>query len=90
MEAYKTLTNEEYNLLNKIATKTKTDCWFVLEQDEHGVDYVHDLEKNENLSLVDGVSMLMEAIDCEENFQSCNLSIEEENVLKVLLSKLGI
>ena len=90
MRAYKTLTSEEYNVLNKIATKTKADCWFVLEQDEYGTDYVHDLEENENLSLVDGVSMLMEAIDCEENFQSCNLSIEEENVLRVLLSKLGI
>ena len=90
MGAYKTLTSEEYNVLNKIATKTKADCWFVLEQDEYGTDYVHDLEENENLSLVDGVSMLMEAIDCEENFQSCNLSIEEENVLRVLLSKLGI
>lgn len=55
------LTDDEYNALNQIASKTKMDCWFyILEEDEH--DVILDLENNKKLSLEKGISQLMEGI----------------------------
>ena len=85
-----TLTIEEYNLLNKIAEKTKTDCWFLIEQDSDGTDYIYDLEEDVRLDLEVGIDMLMEAIDCKENYESCNLTVDEESVLNELLKKLNL
>lgn len=86
----KTLTSEEYNVLNKIATKTKTDCWFTLEQDSNGTDFVYDLEEGKQLSLEVGVDMLMEAIEDPENYESCQLTSVENVVLNNLLVKLNL
>lgn len=86
----KTLLNEEYDVLNKIASKTKADCWFVIEQTENGEDYVRDLEEGWDMSLRDGISVLMGCLDCKENYENCNLSKEEEKVLRKLLFKLNI
>lgn len=87
---YTTLTNEEYNVLNKIADKTKADCWFYIEQDSGGADYIFDLEEGTRLSLEAGIGMLMEAIDCPENYDSCHLTRSEEVILNNLLEKLGL
>ena len=86
----KTLTNEEYNVLNKIATKTKTDCWFTLEQDADGTDFVYDLEEGKRVDLETGVAMLMEAIEDKENYESCQLTSDEDIVLNNLLEKLNL
>lgn len=86
----KTLTNEEYNLLNKISAKTKTDCWFTLEQDSDGTDFVYDLEEDKRVDLKTGVAMLLEAIEDEENYESCQLTSDEDVVLNNLLEKLNL
>lgn len=70
------LTTDEFNLLNKIATKTKMDCWFHLDNDEGG-DYVYDLEEGEIIEIRDALSMLIEGIEDPENFFSCDFTIEE-------------
>ena len=40
-----TLNSEEYDLLTKIAEKSKMDCWFLIKQTKKGEDYVYDLEE---------------------------------------------
>lgn len=86
----KVLTNEEYNILEKIASNTKMDCWFSIEQDDNEEDYVYDLEENKKLSLYDGLSQLVEGIDCVENYDSCNLTDEEKLTFEHLLYRLDI
>ena len=85
-----TLSNDEYNVLNKIACKTKMDCWFYIEQDKSGVDYVRDLEEEQRLSLKDGITQLVEGIGCKENFENCDLSAFEAFVFRNLLEELDI
>ena len=55
---YKTLTDNEYKVLSKVARKTGCDCWFMLKQDCHGIDYVYDLEERKRMCLKTGVGML--------------------------------
>jgi hypothetical protein len=88
--SYKTLTDAEYNVLNKIATRTKSDCWFWLKQDNHGVDYVHDLEEGKRMCLKIGVKLLYEGLDCQENYDNCLLTDEEDRTFRELLKKLNI
>ena len=40
-----TLNHDEYDLLTKIAEKSKMDCWFLIKQTKKGEDYVYDLEE---------------------------------------------
>ena len=56
------LTGDEYNLLNKIARQTKTDCWFCLDTDKEGFDCVKDLERGHKVTLRFAVAVLNEAI----------------------------
>ena len=58
-----TLNSEEYDLLTKIAEKSKMDCWFLIKQTKKGEDYVYDLEEGKRLSLRTGNRQLMEGID---------------------------
>jgi hypothetical protein len=88
--SYKTLTDAEYNVLNKIATRTKSDCWFWLKQDNHGVDYVHDLEEGKRMCLKTGIGQLCEGLDCQENYDNCWLEWHEKVTFKNLLEKLKI
>lgn len=88
MTEYKTLTNEEYNLLNKIATKTKCDCWFSIRQDEDGTDYVFDIEEGKRMSLKAGFELLCEAINRKEN--NCDLTLDEEETFNKLFDKLDV
>lgn len=80
------LTNEEYNLLNYITRKTKTDCWFWLDKDKEGFDCVKDLESGYKITLRHGVQELNEAIIPEY----LGLSIEDIEVYTNLLNKLQI
>ena len=88
--SYKTLTDDEYNVLNKIASRTKNDCWFWLKQDKHGVDYVWDLEEGKRRCLKTGVGMLCDAVDDQDNYDNCWLDDDEREAFKNLLPKWGI
>lgn len=89
-KAYKTLTWHEYTVLNKIARKTRANCWFVIKQDCYGTDYIYDEEERKRMCLRTGVSMLVNGIDCQENFDNCWLEQDEKLVFKNLLEKLRI
>ena len=80
------LTSNEYNLLNDITRQTKTDCWFCLDVDKDGFDYVRDLESGDELTLQVAVSQLNEAIIPDL------LTITEEDVVvyESLLKRLGV
>lgn len=67
-KAYKTLTDAEFNVLNHIASRTKNDCWFCLRQTRSGTDYIFDLEERKRMCLRNGIALLCEGLDCQENF----------------------
>ena len=80
------LTNAEYNVLNSIASQTKMDCWFYLDQYTSGEDFVRDIENSDILTLYEGISQLNEGIVWE----LLDLTAEEIAVYKNLLKELGI
>ena len=88
--AYKILTDYEYKVLSKVARKTGSDCWFVIKQDCHGVDYIYDWEEGKRMCLRTGVRILADSIDCQDNFDNCWLDYEERKALKDLFAKLNI
>ena len=89
-KSYKTLTDAEFNVLNRIAEKTKNDCWFYLKQTRSGTDYVFDLEERKRMCLRNGVALLCEGLDCQENYDNCNLDWVEKVTFRNLLAKLKI
>ena len=88
--AYKTLTDYEYKVLSKVARKTGLDCWFVIKQDGHGVDYIYNCEESKRMCLKTGVSLLADGIDCQESFDNCQLELQERVALRDLFTKLGV
>lgn len=80
------LTDKEYNLLNYITAKTKTDCWFMLSKDKEDFDCVYDLENKRKVTLRFAVQQLNDAIIPE----LLNISKEDVNVYEELLNKLEI
>lgn len=83
------LTAAQYGVLNKIARRTKMECWFSIKQLD-GQDYVYDLEEDICLELPEGVGYLMEGLDCPENVESCDLNWIEKTVLIELLKTLDV
>lgn len=57
-----TLSNDEYNVLNKIASQTKMDCWFYISVTPNGGDCIVDIENGTVLNMRHGISMLNEGI----------------------------
>lgn len=53
------LTDKEISVLNKIASKSKMDCWFSISEDGCSID---DLEENKKLSLNEGIELLYEGM----------------------------
>ena len=84
------LTTEQYNALDKIARRTKMDCWFAIEQDPSGYDYVFDLEENKRIDLDVGVEQLLEGLDCPDNIEICDLDWTEQSAICELCEILGI
>jgi len=80
------LSDAEYNVLNRIASQTKMDCWFSLGITKYGSDCVIDLEENTDLTLRHGISMLNEGIIPE----LLNLTDREIEVYTNLLQELDI
>ena len=81
------LSNEEFNVLNKISSKSKMDCWFYLKEKDQFTDIVYDCENNKELSLYEGISMLDSGITSLEDY---NLSQQELKVYFSLVSRLVI
>ena len=65
------LTSSEYDLLVKVAKKSKMDCWFSLQQDKNGYDYVLDVESGKKLTLKEGVKDLVDGL-CVTNLDCLN------------------
>lgn len=86
------LTDEEYNVLNHITSVTKTDCWFSLETDEDGNDYVYDLEEDCEMTLQDAVSQLYEGVEFMtfDDWDELGVDKHEAIVFAKLLEKLDI
>ena len=59
-----TLTDQEYNFLMELSARTKMDCWFWIETDDDGNDFVLDLENDEALPLHEGIAQLFDGILC--------------------------
>lgn len=83
----KRLTDTEWNALNRIATKTKADCWFFLKSYKNE-DKVFDCEENKPISLRRGISELIECIVDEIEYYQ--LSPDEVCALNNLFSDLNI
>lgn len=84
---YKKLTDDEYNVLQKISSKTHMDEWFWLEESDDGMDYIRNLDDESHMTLFDGVLVLTEGI---VSYELCNLSGEEFEAFEGLLTKLQI
>lgn len=82
----KTLSEEQFNLLDKIATNSGMDCWFCIKQHVRGKhageDYIYDLENNKPISLRKGVNELIEGMS---DYDVNSLSSEEINTLETIL-----
>ena len=89
-QSYKTLTDNEFNVLNKVLDATGMDCWALLKQDCHGVDYIYDMEERKRMCLKTGVGLIAEGIDCQDNLDNCYLEYNEKTTLKNLFEKLKI
>ena len=82
------LTTYEYNVLQKITSLTKTDCWFWLKQDENGNDYVYDLENDEPLDWPTAIEKLDEAVlDVRDTLNFTDSEWEDYDNLYLKLTK---
>ena len=82
------LTGDEYNLLNKITSQTKTDCWFWLDTDREGFDCVKDLERGYKVTLRFAVKILNEALEgCTD---LVDLTSKEITIYGQLMQKLEL
>lgn len=80
------LTDDEYNLLNKITRQTKTGCWFCLDIDKEGYDCVKDLENGYKVTLRFAIKALNGAIIPE----LLNISEKEIKIYGQLMKKLEL
>lgn len=80
-----TLNSKEYDLLTKIAEKSKMDCWFLIKQTKKGEDYVYDIESRRRISLRTGTRQLMEGI---EGMYDMYLEENERDTMISLLARL--
>ena len=80
------LTDNQYNVLNKIASQTKMDCWFYIHTKKNGADVIKDLENNKFLPLRAGIAQLNDGIVPD----LIDLTDEEWNTYFALLEELKI
>lgn len=81
------LTNEEAVALDRIATKSKMDCWFSIRTYEDG-DLIYDLENDKPMALEDGIGQLTEGIVDGPEFYG--LTFNEVLELNYLFEILGL
>ena len=78
------LTAEEANLLDRIASATKMDCWFYIDPDLH----VHDIEENNVSSDAEGVCLLEDGLAYGlDEPQSGGLNPEEIKVVEACFKR---
>ena len=78
------LTNDEYNVIEKIAKVSKCDCWFELGTDTYNNDCVVDLEEDKEIDLIDG---LLQLDSCLTDLKDYSLSQEEIECYTKLINK---
>lgn len=78
------LSTAEFNVLNKIATKSKMDCWFYIAEDKND-DVILDCETGEKRSLYDGINMLADGITSLDDY---GLTADEKLCFTTLMYKL--
>ena len=81
------LSDEEFNALNKIAKETGMDCWFSLRETKDGKTVVYILDEEFETILKEGIDWLHQGIP---SYEKCNLEKEEIEVFEELLKKLHI
>lgn len=81
------LSDEEFNVLNKIANETGMDCWFSLRETNDGKTVVYILDDEFETTLKEGIDWLHQGIP---SYEKCNLEKEEIEVFEELLKKLHI
>ena len=86
------LTNQERNALDRITSKTKTDCWFSLTTDKQGYDCVYDLEKGYKITLRYACRLLYEACSWMtiSDWEDLGIEVNEIETYYNILSKLQI
>lgn len=86
------LTNQERNILDRITSKTKTDCWFSLITDKQGYDCVYDLEKGYKITLHYACRLLYEACSWMtiSDWEDLGVEVNEIETYYNILSKLQI
>ena len=83
------LTKEEYDVLNKIASRSKMDCWFLIQESDDGTtDFVVDLENGTKMSLAEGIIMLNEGINYPNGYIDCGLDRTEIAIYENLISRI--
>ena len=80
------LSTDEFNALNKIASATKMDCWFYIEE-QNGIDYIYDLENDCQLDLKEAVMMLFEGMVEPVEDEFYNLTKVEIDAFNNLVKK---
>lgn len=81
------LTQEEWDVLDKLSSKSKMDCWFWIETDQRGNNFVLDQESGEVMSLYDGINQLAEGLTSLDDY---GLTMEEKLCFTTLMYKLEL
>ena len=85
-----TMTAAEYDAVNKIIRGCRLDCWAIIRQGPHQVDYLFDSEERKTMPLRSGITTLMEAVGCKENLLNCNLTPTDMEALLGLARKIDL
>ena len=86
MELFR-LSDDAYNALNKISSKTKMDCWFWLQR-RYEQDAIFDLENDKYLDVKEGLSQFAEGI--VDPLESYGLTDSEITEVKKLFENFQI
>lgn len=79
------LTDEEFNVLNRISVKSGMDCWFYIYDRKDGSTAFKDLEENKELSLRTGIRLMNDGLTDYSDYGFFDGEIEiYENLKKKL------
>lgn len=81
------LTQEEWDVLDKLSSKSKMDCWFWIDTDQRGNNFIQDQESGEVMSLYDGINQLAEGLTSLDDYE---LTMEEKLCFTTLMYKLEL
>ena len=81
-----TMTAAEYEVVNKIIRGCRLDCWAIIRQGPHQVDYLYDSEERKTMPLRSGITTLMEAVGCITADCKSQL-LQESGVIRRMLVK---